>query len=117
MTDLASALHWKYAGNPAVSQPPGIATMGQVITDWNPALGPEPTGQVLQDILDQYTVVLSWVTLRTKRDRLLIDSDFTQLPDSPRDKDAWAEHRQSLRDLPETYASDPDAVVWPEAPE
>jgi hypothetical protein len=30
---------------------------------------------------------------------LLINSDWTQLPDSPADKQAWAIYRQALRDL------------------
>jgi hypothetical protein len=30
---------------------------------------------------------------------LLINSDWTQLPDSPADKQAWATYRQALRDL------------------
>jgi hypothetical protein len=30
---------------------------------------------------------------------------------------AWAQYRQILRDLPQTYASvTPDKVVWPEPP-
>ena len=58
--------------------------------------------------------------LRTKRNALLVSSDWTQGNDTPLDggaKTSWAEYRQLLRDLPETHASDPDAVVWPEAPE
>jgi len=58
--------------------------------------------------------------LRIKRNRLLVESDWTQYNDSPLSdgaKSEWAVHRQLLRDLPETHASDPDAVVWPEAPE
>ena len=58
-------------------------------------------------------------SLRTKRNILLAESDWTQYNDSPMANEAkaeWAVHRQLLRDLPETHASDPDAVVWPEAP-
>ena len=60
------------------------------------------------------------VDLRTKRNTKLAESDWTQYTDSPLTdevKAEWAVYRQSLRDLPETYSSDPDAVVWPEAPE
>ena len=42
--------------------------------------------------------------VRAKRDQLLKDSDWTQLPDSPADKEAWATYRQALRDLPEAAA-------------
>ena len=41
--------------------------------------------------------------LRTERDRLLVESDWTQSPDSPltdEKKKEWATYRQSLRDLP-----------------
>jgi hypothetical protein len=40
--------------------------------------------------------------LRPERNRLLSDSDWTQLDDSPlneSDKSAWAEYRQLLRDI------------------
>ncbi len=39
----------------------------------------------------------------SERHNLLVDSDWTQLPDSPltdTDKQAWAIYRQQLRDLP-----------------
>jgi len=62
----------------------------------------------------------SWANLRMKRDSLLVSSDWTQGNDSPlvdEVKTSWATYRQELRDIPETYASDPDAVVWPDTPE
>lgn len=43
-----------------------------------------------------------------RRNVLLAGSDWTQLPDAPADKTAWAEYRQQLRDLP----NDP---AWPNA--
>jgi hypothetical protein len=62
----------------------------------------------------------SWNRLRMKRDSLLASTDWTQAADSPLTdevKATWATYRQELRDLPETHASDPDAVVWPTPPE
>lgn len=56
--------------------------------------------------------------MRTKRDRLLSASDFTQMPDSPlsaSQREAWRLYRQALRDLPET-ASDLASVEWPIPP-
>jgi len=38
--------------------------------------------------------------LRAERDRLLKDTDFTQLTDAPVDRELWAAYRQQLRDLP-----------------
>lgn len=37
--------------------------------------------------------------VRGDRNRLLAESDWTQLPDSPVDKQAWATYRQALRDI------------------
>ena len=52
--------------------------------------------------------------VRAKRDQLLKDSDWTQLPDTPADKEAWATYRQALRDLP-TSAGFPN-VAMPATP-
>lgn len=57
---------------------------------------------------------------RKTRDALLAASDWTQMADrqaamSPRQKAAWADYRQALRDLPEMQP-DPAAVNWPAKP-
>lgn len=49
--------------------------------------------------------------LRTLRNTLLEQSDFTQLEDFPGDKAAWAEYRQQLRDLPQQYDNVEDVVL------
>jgi hypothetical protein len=57
--------------------------------------------------------------LRTERNTLLTESDWTQYNDSPMANEAkaeWAVHRQLLRDLPEN-TDDPANPSWPEAPE
>jgi len=48
------------------------------------------------------------------RNNRLLASDWTQLPDAPVDRDAWATYRQQLRDLP----ADPNwpDVTFPEPP-
>jgi len=53
--------------------------------------------------------------VRTQRDALLSQSDWTQVPDAPVDQQAWAEYRQALRDLPQ-QAGFPQEVVWPNPP-
>ena len=61
----------------------------------------------------------SWASLRTERNALLVSSDWTQAADSPLTdevKATWATHREALRNLPSNTV-DPDAVVWPVAPE
>lgn len=56
------------------------------------------------------------VGVRAKRDALLAQSDWTQLPDVPiADNEAWAVYRQALRDITEQPGF-PTDVVWPEAP-
>lgn len=52
--------------------------------------------------------------LRSNRDKLLLQSDWTQIADAPVNKPAWAEYRQALRDLPLTFSG--DEVVWPTEP-
>jgi hypothetical protein len=51
-----------------------------------------------------------------QRSRLLIASDWTQLPDVPlATKEAWAVYRQALRDIT-LQAGYPLAIDWPLAP-
>lgn len=45
-------------------------------------------------------------SLRQWRNERLRESDWTQLPDSPVDKQAWATYRQELRDLPSQYTQE-----------
>ncbi len=57
-------------------------------------------------------------SLRPLRDRLLADSDWTQLNDSPiyeNDRDAWAAYRQDLRDLTDNIDENGE-VEFPVAP-
>jgi len=57
--------------------------------------------------------------LRRRRNVLLRRSDKTQFADFPlteAEREACAAYRAALRDLPETYATDPAAAVWPEPP-
>lgn len=56
------------------------------------------------------------VKVRDERNKLLKDSDWTQLADSPVDKTAWSIYRQVLRDIP-TQVGFPASVSWPIKPE
>ena len=65
------------------------------------------------------SLLLEWV--RTERNDLLIESDWTQVADSPLSdskKAEWATYRQSLRDLPANNANvtNIDDVTFPTAP-
>ena len=54
--------------------------------------------------------------VRTQRDALLKDSDWTQVSDAPVDHQAWADYRQALRDVPQ-QAGFPTEITWPVKPE
>lgn len=56
--------------------------------------------------------------IRTQRNRLISDCDWTQLPDAPisdTDKSAWVAYRQALRDIT-AQVGFPGLVDWPVAP-
>lgn len=54
-------------------------------------------------------------SIRSERNRLLSDCDWTQLPDAPTDAEGWANYRQALRDIT-TQEGFPTAVTWPIPP-
>lgn len=59
-----------------------------------------------------------WAGVRAERDARLSACDWTQVADAPLTasvKQAWADYRQALRDIPQTQ-DDPDSIVWPETP-
>lgn len=49
------------------------------------------------------------------RDQLLLNSDWTQVADSPADKVKWAEYRQELRNIT-LQSAYPLIVTWPTPP-
>ena len=53
---------------------------------------------------------------RSERDRLLKESDWTQVPDAPVDQQAWKDYRQALRDVPQQDGF-PTDINWPTKPE
>lgn len=53
--------------------------------------------------------------IRSKRDSLLAQSDWTQVSDAPVDQAAWAAYRQALRDIP-LQAGFPNDVNFPAEP-
>lgn len=55
-----------------------------------------------------------WNVIRAERNKLLVESDWTQLPDAPVDAAAWATYRQALRDV--TDQANPFAIIWPQGP-
>ena len=55
---------------------------------------------------------------RAKRDKLLADTDWTQVLDAPIDaatREEYRTYRQALRDIPEQEGF-PETITWPELP-
>jgi hypothetical protein len=65
--------------------------------------------------IEQNEINSAWNELRKGRLNLLIDSDWTQVPDAPVNTSDWASYRQQLRDLP-ANTTDPRNVIWPSQP-
>ena len=55
-------------------------------------------------------------SMRQERNRLLTESDWTQVKDAPVDQAAWADYRQQLRDITQ-QAGFPWEITWPEVPQ
>lgn len=58
-----------------------------------------------------------WENIRVMRNSLLLESDWTQLTDSPlssEKKTEWSSYRQQLRDV--TSQPDPKNIIWPTKP-
>jgi len=72
--------------------------------------------QIYQCNPQPHTEQEKWDIAREKRNGLLFESDWTQLLDSPVNREAWAEYRKILREIPQSF-SDPDSIVWPSKPE
>jgi hypothetical protein len=53
--------------------------------------------------------------VRTKRNKLLAECDWTQVADAPVDQAAWATYRQALRDITEQDGF-PTSVDFPAEP-
>lgn len=78
------------------------------------------TWMVIQMTTEEENAVLASAmsNLRATRNVLLIESDWTQLADAPltfEQRDAWAQYRQELRNLPEIVVT-PINVVYPTKP-
>jgi hypothetical protein len=62
------------------------------------------------------TNIFTWEDIRAIRNGLLKETDWTDLPSTPlRNKQAWVDYRQDLRDITETFRT-PNEVVWPKRP-
>ena len=83
-----------------------------VLVDMTEAeIGALPAPRTEAELLEEVST-----EVRTQRNRLLSQTDYTQLADSPRDKQVWATYRQALRDIT-AQVGFPETINWPVAPE
>ena len=74
-----------------------------------------PSKQWVEVVSKEKQLNIAFIFTRSKRDSLLLASDWTQLPDVPiATKSAWADYRQQLRDI--TTQADPFNITWPISP-
>jgi hypothetical protein len=66
-------------------------------------------------MIENATEEQKWAQIRAWRNAQLAATDWTQLEDSPLNKEAWAAYRQSLRDLP-AQGEDASKAEFPVAP-
>jgi hypothetical protein len=116
-----SVVDWYFADSPYVPVTPGIRLEVPEGLTWDTVKGVQDGDQVTlvaDSAKVQAKTDAAWTAIRSKRNQLLRDSDFTQMPDSPLSqdkKDSWAAYRQELRDLPDEV-TDPTQVEWPSVP-
>lgn len=68
------------------------------------------------EITKSLTPTIEWDQIKEIRNKLLSESDWTDLPNSPvNNKPAWLGYRQRLRDVTKDFPS-PSEVVWPIKP-
>lgn len=75
--------------------------------------------QIIQDTAAQTPAVPADQLVVAQRNRLLFESDWTQLPDSPLSTEIqtqWKTYRQALRDITD-QSGFPDTVIWPVRPQ
>lgn len=71
-----------------------------------------------QEEIDEHNRNL-WSAVRSQRDMLLRESDWTQLADAPLtdgQKLAWATYRTALRNVPQAN-TDINNITWPQSPD
>ena len=62
-----------------------------------------------------YIIENQWFIVRTQRNELLTECDWTQLVDIPTEtRELWQSYRQTLRDI--TSQSNPFSINWPVKP-
>lgn len=110
--EIQDESQWRDHGD-FIRAPRDDGFIGWILNENNEWIDPNPPVQPPQPSDEE-----KWEAIRLKRDKLLTQTDFIMLPDSPytdAERQAWATFRQQLRDLPDSVGN-PDDVVWPVAP-
>lgn len=71
------------------------------------------------DYASDYMIKAKWNDVRNQRNIFLMESDWTQLPDSPLswfEKQKWKTYRKYLRDIPQKHIGNPVFVQFPPKP-
>lgn len=102
-----------------VSTKPSAAHDEKVVSNTEPTLVDSvwTLGWTVRDLTAD-EIASEQSAVRRDRDELLVESDWTQMPDSPLDdstKASWAIYRTVLRDI-STQVGFPTNVTWPTAP-
>ena len=93
-----------------------------VLHDTMPQIGQKVVeGKVIEETIEVPTVP-TLKRLSEVRTKLLEESDYTQMPDSPLSdskKLEWATYRQQLRNLPDNYTNEDDInfILFPTKPD
>ena len=104
-----------------------FTTVNEVITEWHSPNITQPTQQELDAKLIELKAAEPARQVREIRDRLLVESDWTQNRDVVLLNDTtWQQYRQDLRDLPASASFTPSldsngdldmsSVTWPLKP-
>ena len=126
-SNTLSISDWYFSDSPIVPVTPGIRLEVPEGLTWDVVKGvaaDDGTVTLQADPLKvQAKTAQAWTALRTQRNQLLQQSDWTALSDahlSQDKKDAWFTYRQALRDLPDDLAASvpegagpPDLFEWP----
>ena len=104
-----------------------FTTVDDVITEWNSPDIIQPTQEELDTKLTELKAAEPMRQLRVERNKLIAETDWTQLKDIDLDiirERNWKNYRQALRDLPAKSnpklnsfgVLDMKSVVWPDKP-
>lgn len=92
--------------------------MEEILVCENGVMRPATEAELAQMAIDEQEYQTNQLPqqVRTQRDNLLKQCDWTQVPDSPVNKEAWAIYRQALRDIT-NQSGFPTDVFWPTKPQ